>query len=98
MFTLRCTPPDPFSDAPGLTLSEAFVRMMALSGRAYMFTRTGYVMHLLMTDPPMGASEFQSKNGSDWAARMEIIEQVCAHGLGEFQVVTDEEYHQGRAA
>ena len=72
--------------------------MMALSGRAYMFSRTSYVMHLLMTDPPMGASEFQSRNGSDWAARMEIVEQVCAHGLGEFQVIADEQYHRERAA
>lgn len=97
MFTLRCIPPDRFSDAPGLTLSEAFTRMMALSGRAYMFTRTNHVMSLLMTDPPMGASEFQSRNGNDWAARMEIVEQVCWHGLGEFRVITDEEYWLERA-
>ena len=94
MFTLRCIPPDRLSDAPGLTLSEAFVRMMAVSGRAYRFTRTSHVMHLLMTDPPPGIPDFQSANGNDWAARMEIVEQVCAHGLGDFRVISDEEYRR----
>jgi hypothetical protein len=97
IYTIRTVPPERLTDAPGLTLYEAFVRMMALSGRAYMFTRTNWVMHLQMTDPPLDAPAFVSRNGSDWAARMEIAEQVCSHGLGEFQVVTDEQYHRERA-
>ena len=99
MFTLRCIPPDRFSDAPGLTLYECFVRMMALSGRIYQFTRTNITtMHLLMTDPPCDLSEFSSTKGNDWAARMEIAEQVCGHGLGEFRVITDEQYWRELAA
>ena len=94
MYTLRTMPPDRLTDAHGLTLYEAFIRMMALSDRAYMFTRTNMVMHLLMTEPPLGAPHFESRNGNDWAARMEIAEQVCAHGLGQFRVITDEEYRE----
>jgi hypothetical protein len=51
-------------------------------------------MYLHMTDPPEGLPEFHSANGNDWAARMEITEQVCIHGLGAFRVIPDEQYWQ----
>jgi hypothetical protein len=65
--------------------------MMGLTGRSYAFTRTAWRMHLLMTDPLPGV-EFCSDATSDPVARDEIKVKVCAHGLGQFQVIPDAEY------
>lgn len=91
MYTLRQIPADPRSDARGLTLDEAFVRMMGLTGRAYRFTRTGWAMQLLLTEPP-GDVDFLSHATNDAIARQDIKRQVCQHGLGAFTLMTDAEY------
>src|SRR4051794_8498365 len=94
LYTLRTLPSSLTTDARGLTLLETFTRMMALSGRQYRFFRTSWVTHLAMTDPPPGEPLFES-NLTGWAApREDIIGQVCAHGLGQFLVMTDEQYRQ----
>jgi hypothetical protein len=103
MYAIRTLPPNSRSDVFGLTLDEAFARIMALADRQYRFTRTGYVMHLLMTNATPGEPEFSSPSANNAVARREIKEQVCAHGLGMFQVMTDTEYEravlgQGMAA
>jgi hypothetical protein len=49
LFTLVPHDPRHGTTAPGLTLLEAFTRLMALAERDYMFFRTGaWVMHLAM--------------------------------------------------
>lgn len=92
MYTVRHIPAQRVTDARGLTLHEAFMRLIALSERHYAFTRTGRLMHLLMTNPPPGAVEFASEVANDAVARDEIKEKVCGHGLGQFVVMRDEEY------
>jgi hypothetical protein len=92
MYTIRTIPPNPGTDARGLTLEEAFVRIMALADRQYMFTRTARVMHLLMTNVPRGEPEFLSEISVDSHARRAIMAQVCDHGLGQFSVMTNEQY------
>ena len=91
MYTIRTIPPDRSSDAPGLSLLEAFTRIMAMADRHYMFTRTARVMHML-TDRPPGEPRFESAITTDEAARNAIMAQVCAHGLGRFRVISDEQY------
>ena len=68
------------------------MRLIGLSERHYAFTRTGRRMHLLMTNPPPDGPDFASDATSDPAARDEIKRQVCAHGLGQFTVIRDEDY------
>lgn len=92
MYALRQIPSSPLTDARGLTLTEAFQRIMGLTGRAYRFTRTGRVMHLLMTDPP--EADFLSHATNDVVARQEIMGLVCRHGLGEFEFMTDAQYER----
>jgi hypothetical protein len=92
MYTLRHIPPDRRTDARGLTLDEAFVRMMALSERQFRFVRTGWGTQLLMTNCSPGEPIFYIDMIFSEPARQEIKRRVCAHGLGLFQVITDEEY------
>jgi hypothetical protein len=92
MYTIRTIPPSPNTDARGLTLEEAFVRIMALADRQYMFTRTARVMHLLMTNVAEDEPEFLSEITVDLHARRAIMAQICDHGLGLFTVMTDEQY------
>jgi hypothetical protein len=101
MYTVRTIPPDIRSDARGLSLSEAFARIMALMDRRYAFARTARVMHLMMTRVEEGESEFLSEFATDETARNAIMAQVCAYGFGRFRVMTDEDYRReilGRAA
>ncbi len=92
MYTLRNIPPDRRSDARGLTLDEAFVRLMALSERQCMFVRTGWGTQLLMTNAQPSEPIFYVDMIFSVEARQEIKRRVCAHGLGLFQFMTDEEY------
>jgi hypothetical protein len=78
----------------GLTLKAAFTRIMALSGRRYVFTRTSRLAHLIMTEPAEGEPSFESPLAVDAQAREAIMAQVCAHGLGRFRVLTDALYRQ----
>ena len=92
MYTVRSIPSDITTDARGLTLMEAFTRIMALMNRHYAFARTGRVMHLMMTDVGSDEPEFLSEFSTDETARNAIMAQVCAHGFGRFRVITDEQY------
>ena len=68
--------------------------MMALADRHYAFTRTGWVMQLLMTNVAPGEPDFLSHATNNAVARQEIKRQVCRHGLGLFQLLTDQEYER----
>ncbi|MES2294068.1 MAG: hypothetical protein V4527_12275 [Pseudomonadota bacterium] len=92
MYTVRTIPADILTDARGLTLQEAFTRIMALMGREYAFARTCRVMHLMMTGVKEGEPEFLSEFTTDETARNAIMAQVCAYGFGRFRVITDEQY------
>jgi hypothetical protein len=92
MYTLRHLPPDCRTDVRGLSLDEAFVRMMALASRQFMFSRTGWTLQLLMTNVAPGEPEFLSHATNNAVARQDIKGQVCRHGLGLFLVMTDAEY------
>jgi hypothetical protein len=92
MHTVRTIPADILTDARGLTLQEAFTRIMALMGREYAFARTCRVMHLMMTGVKEGEPEFLSEFTTDETARNAIMAQVCAYGFGRFRVITDEQY------
>jgi hypothetical protein len=82
--------------APGLTLLEAFTRLMAVAGRDYMFFRTGWVKHMVSPRKPHGEPEFESPLAVDAQARADIMRQVCEHGLGLFRMVTDEQFYEER--
>jgi hypothetical protein len=94
MYTVRTIPPDIRTDARGLTLAEAFARIMALMDRRYAFARTARVMHLMMTRVEEGEPEFLSEFATDETARNAIMAQVCAYGFGRFRVMTDEQYRR----
>jgi hypothetical protein len=69
---------------------EAFTRIAALSGRDYAFARTARIMHLVLMPARPGEPVFESPIATDQQARTDIMAQVCAHGLGQFQVTPDE--------
>lgn len=92
MYTIRDIPPSLSTDARGLTLDEAFVRMMALTERHYLFVRTGWGTQLLMTNVQPGEPIFYVDLIFGAEARQEIKRRVCAHGLGQFRFMTDEDY------
>jgi hypothetical protein len=73
-------------EAVGLTLDEAFARIMALCERQYIFRRTGLVMRLYMSEANLGEPEFESDLPTDMYARRAIKAQVCEHGLGRYRV------------
>lgn len=85
--------------ARGLSLPEAFARVMALSGRdGWGFTRTARVMHLVIFEAQPGDPVFESQIAVDRAARKDIMAQVCAHGFGQFQVIPNNESNTMEAA
>lgn len=57
-----------------------------------MFVRTGWGTQLLMTSTQPGEPTFYVDMIFSAEARQEIKRRVCAHGLGLFQIMTDEEY------
>jgi hypothetical protein len=94
MYTVRHIPPHCRTDARGLTLDEAFIRMMALAERQYMFVRTGWGTQLLMTNSQPDEQIFYVDMIFSAEARQEIKRRVCAHGFGLFQFMTDADYVQ----
>jgi hypothetical protein len=95
LYTLIPLDPKQETVAPGLTLREAFTRLMAIAERDYMFFRTGaWVMHLTTTHKPPGEPEFESTLSVDSQARDAIMRQVCEYGLGLFRMVTDEQFQR----
>jgi hypothetical protein len=98
-FTLLPVDPRQGTIGPGLTLQEAFTRLMAIAGRDYMFFRTGaWVMHLVSPEKGPGEADFESSLSIDSHARADIMRQVCDHGLSLFRMVPDEQYQQERIA
>jgi hypothetical protein len=93
-FTLIPLDPELGTVAPGLTLLEAFTRLMAMAERDYMFFRTGWVMHLVSPRKPPGEPEFESSVSVDAQARAAIMRQVCDHGLDIYRMVSDEQYQR----
>ena len=83
--------------AMGLTLEEAFARMLALCERHYVFSRVGRVMRLYMSTAALGEPEFESDLPTDMYARRAIKAQVCEHGLGRYRVETCSNVHEQRA-
>lgn len=92
MYTICSKRPDLEADVGGLTVQEAFTRIMALEGLDYSFTRTGRVMHLLLSKAVPDAPEFLSAIAVDALARNAIMAQVCCHGFGQYRVIPDEQY------
>src|ERR1700744_2406146 len=92
-FTLLPLDPRLATIAPGLTLLEAFTRLMAIAERDYMFFRTGgWVMHLVSPNKVPGEPDFESSLSIDAQARAAIMRQVCDHGLGLFRMIPDEQF------
>jgi hypothetical protein len=99
------------NDAPGLTLEEAFARLMALAECDYSFARDGAEMRLLFQrrqpQPEIGFAsddwtdfmnpDFRSAVADDNEARRSIMEQMIDHGLGHYCVVPDERYRAEQA-
>jgi hypothetical protein len=81
LFTLIPLDPQFGTVTSGLTLLEAFTRLMAVAGRDYMFFRTGWVMHIVCPEKPTGEPEFESSLAVDAQSRAAIMRQVCEHGL-----------------
>ena len=94
LHTLIPLDPELGTVAPGLTLAEAFTRMMAAAERDYMFFRTGWMMHLATPQKAAGEPNFESSLSVDAQARADIMRQVCEHGLGLFRMVSDEQYQR----
>lgn len=66
LFTLIPLRPGLGTVAPGLTLLEAFTRLMAIAERDFMFFRTGgWVMHLVMLPKSLGEPDFESSLSVD---------------------------------
>ncbi len=96
----------------GLTLTEAFARMMALAGCDYAFGRAEGVMCLTIThhedvpeeylaDPVLREHFFptyRSKLVDDDMARAELMRRFMKRGMKGYLIVTDEEYRQQEAA
>jgi hypothetical protein len=97
LYTLIPLTPNAGTLAPGLTLMEAFMRLMAVAERDFMFFRTGgWVMHLVTPQKPSDEPNFESTLSVDAQARTAIMRQVCEHGLGLFRMVKNEEFHRER--
>jgi hypothetical protein len=93
-------------EASGLSLEEAFARLMALAECDYSFARDGSEMRLLflrrnpLPDMPFPDEklmdflnpDFRSSNTANAEARREIMEQMIEHGLGRYCVVPDERF------
>lgn len=94
------------NEAPGLTLEEAFARLMALAGCDYSIARDGGEMRLLFQrrqpQPEIGFADaewmdfmnpdFRSAVVDDNEARRNVMEQMIEHGFGNYRVVPDEQY------
>jgi hypothetical protein len=86
---------NPAAIARGLSLPEAFARVMALSGRErWAFARTARTMHIVIFEAQPGDPSFESELAVDRAARNDIMAQVCAHGFGQFRVTPSDQQTQ----
>ena len=99
------------NEASGLSLEEAFVRLMVLTGCDYSFARDGAEMRLLFQrrkpQPVIGFAsdewtefmnpDFRSAISNDEEARRSIMEQMIEHGLGHYCVMPDDQYRAQQA-
>lgn len=85
----------------GLTLTEAFVRLMALAYCDYLFHRVNRVMYIEIEhhDQTRDAyiQQYKSHLADDAMARMAIMRDFVRAGFGSFCVVTDELWRQDEA-
>jgi len=99
------------NEAPGLSLEEAFVRLMALSECEYSLARDGAEMRLLFQRRQLQTEigfadedwinfmnpDFRSAISNDEEARRSIMEQMIEHGLGHYCVMPDDQYRAQQA-
>lgn len=52
--------------------------------------------YLVTPQEPAGEPEFESSLSVDAQAKAAIMRKVCAHGLGLFRVIPDEQFHSER--
>lgn len=86
----------------GLTLPEAFARMMAFARCDYMFGRREGDMYLsiVRSDDAADASEMdpppalRSKLLDDAKARAEIMRRFVRHAVSGYCIMTDEDWHR----
>jgi hypothetical protein len=87
------------AQASGLSLSEAFARMMALAHCDYSFARSNGDVCLMLTpadapenfpvEPPPGC---RSKLLDNEMARAEIMRRFLKNGYSSYRIVTDEDW------
>lgn len=86
----------------GLTLSEAFARLMAFARCDYAFSRVNGDMHLSLTqaddvsdcdnaEPPPA---LRSKLLDDARARTEIMRRFVNRGVNGYRIMTDEDWQR----
>jgi hypothetical protein len=87
--------------ASGLSLSEAFARMMALARCNYAFGRFNGDMVLTLTPadapdafPQEPPPECKPKQLDSETARAEIMRRFLKHGFGGFRMMTDEDWQR----
>lgn len=101
-FTIVSAMDDEGAQGSGLTLPEAFVRMMAFARCDYAFGRFNGDMVLTMTaaddasqgydtEPPPSC---RSKLLDDAKARAEIMRRFVRHGVNGYRIVTDEDWER----
>ena len=93
----------------GLSVDEAFARIMALTETDYVFARDHGVMRLFLTSPELRKGEpfdydsdfgrlqnpdFRSPNPDDSAARQDIMLQAISGTRDGYFAVSDERYAQ----
>jgi len=86
----------------GLTLTEAFTRMMAFARCDYAFGRSHGDMHLSLTqsaDAPEGYDTepppaLRSKQLDDVKARAEIMRRFVNHGVNGYRIMTDQDWQR----
>lgn len=101
-YTVVSTADDEGVQGSGLTLAEAFARMMAFARCDYAFGRSNGDMHLSLaqsddapegydTEPPPA---LRSKLLDDTKARTEIMRRFVNHGVNGYRIVTDEDWQR----
>jgi hypothetical protein len=93
---------DEGAQGSGLTLAEAFTRMMAFAHCNYAFGRSQGDMHLSLTqqdDVPQGYDTepppaLRSKLLDDVRARTEIMRRFVNRGVNGYRIMTDQDWQR----
>jgi hypothetical protein len=93
---------DEGAQGSGLTLAEAFTRMMAFARCDYAFGRSHGDMHLSLTqlaDAPEGYGTepppaLRSKLLDDVRARAEIMRRFVNHGVNGYRIMSDQDWQR----